>query len=348
MKHFALVTALLLCCTTSVAFAGDAYLGSRRPEAPPKSEGSARVMPNVILGGGGDTIADPIVIPALPYGNSGSTCGFANNYTSPCASSNSPDVVYAFRPLADVCVDIDLCGATYDTQVFVYQNNTSTIVACQDDSPDCGLQTHIQNLPLSAGNIYYIVVEGYAANCGDYELVVTECPPPPVCAKCPANSVPEGEPVCSDGYVDTYDAGCNSTPPTVKRLECEPTITVCGTYGTFDGNTFRDTDWYEFTVTDPTTINVSVSGHGLTGSAVAIIDNVCPPNILCGNFTGGDECETFTCSAAVGPGTYRVFVASFFDGTPCGSEYTLTISDLTCPPVPANNTSWGKVKNIYR
>jgi hypothetical protein len=347
MKLFALVTALLLCCSTSIAFAGDAYLGAQRPGAPPKDPGVSTV-PNVILGGGGDTIADPIVIPALPYGNSGTTCGFNNDYTSPCASSSSPDVVYVFRPTSDVCVDIDLCNSSYDTQVFVYSNNTSTVIACQDDSPDCGLQSHLQNVPLAAGNVYYIVVEGYASNCGDYNLSITECPPPPVCEKCPPTSVPEGEVVCSDGYLDTYNAGCNSDPVTVKRLDCEPSITVCGTYGTFDGNFTRDTDWYEFTVTDPTTINVSVTGGGLTGSALAILDTSCPPNILCGSFVAGDQCEQFTCSAPVGPGTYRVFVASFFDGTPCGSQYVLNITDLTCPPVPANATSWGKVKNIYR
>jgi hypothetical protein len=102
------------------------------------------------------------------------------------------------------------------------------------------------------------------------------------------------------------------------------------------------------TVTAATTLTANVRGHGLSGSALAILDTSCPPNVLCGNFAGGDECSPADCSAVVGPGTYRIFTASFFDGTPCGSTYVLTIGGLTCPPTPAQTTSWGAVKGTYR
>jgi hypothetical protein len=343
MNRTALFAALLSCCLISTAVAGDADLGTKRtPE--PKGYGEA-AQPSIQVGG--DNFGNATVIPALPYVDGGNTCAFADDYVPPCVPQNSPDVVYAFRPTKDMCVDISLCNSGYDTEIVVYANDPSTVVACQDDSPDCGLESHLTNVPLVAGTTYYILVDGYGGACGTYLLEMMECPPPPVCDPCPPGAIAENEPVCGPGYVDNFNGGCNSVPVVTSILTCEPEITVCGTYGTYDAGT-RDTDWYEFTINAPTTITASVTGQGLTGTAVAIIDANCPPVLFDGDFVTDAQCAVSSVSAAVGPGTYRVFVASFFDGTPCGATYVLNLSGLTCPPVPANTTSWGKVKNIYR
>ena len=343
MNRTALFAALLSCCLITPAVAGDVDLGTKRP-LNPKGYGES-AQPSIQVGG--DTFATATVISGLPYSDGGSTCGFNNDLSPICVPSTAPDVFYAFRPTKDMCVDISLCGASYDTEIVVYANTPATVVACQDDSNECGLQSHLANVPLTAGVTYYIQVDGYNTACGDYVLDVTECLPPPVCEPCPPGAVAEGEPACGPGYVDVFNGGCNSVPPVASVLHCEPNITVCGTYGTFDG-TSRDTDWYEITVNAATTITATVTGQGLTGTALAIIDANCPPAVLCGDFTPAGACAPVTCSAAVGPGTYRIFVASYFDGTPCGSTYTLNLEGVTCPPVPANTTSWGKVKNIYR
>jgi len=344
MKRTALISTLLLCCFAASAFAND-NLGTTRPATPPKGFGES-ARPHIQAGG--DNFGTATVIPALPYADGGNTCAFADDYSPPCVPSSAPDVIYVFRPTTDMCIDVSLCNSNYDTELVIYQNGPGTPIACQDDSPDCGLRSHLTNVSLLAGNTYYIMVDGYNLACGDYELVVTECPPPPKCEPCPAGAIAEGEPVCSDGYVDSFNAGCNVDPPVFRILPCEPEITVCGTYGAYNGGSTRDTDWYEVTVSDPTVLTASVTGHGVTGSALAIIDATCPPALLCGSFTQTAECVENSCSVAVGPGTYRIFVASFFDTTPCGSTYTLNIGGLTCPPVPARPTTWGAVKGIYR
>ena len=46
-------------------------------------------------------------------------------------------------------------------------------IACADDV--CGVQSSISDLTLLAGNTYYIVVDGFAQNCGNYQLEVTPC-----------------------------------------------------------------------------------------------------------------------------------------------------------------------------
>ena len=342
MKKYALMVLVLACCAASLAFASDERFSKSRPDHP---KGYSQA-PHDVIQTGGDTFGTATVIPALPYSDAGNTCQYADNYSPACAYSVAPDVVYAFRPTADMCVNVSLCGSGYDTVVGIYQNDPSTLIACDDDS-DCGLQSKLTSVPLTAGNTYYIVVDGYSSACGDYTLSVTQCEPPPVCPPCPAASIQEGEVTCSSGYVDNFDGGCNSSPEVYRHLACAPTQSICGTYGTFDDNSTRDTDWYDIVLTAPTNLTVTVTGGGLTGSAVAILDTSCPPNVFCGQFTPGVACAPVTCTAALAPGTYHIFTASFFDNTPCGTPYVMTVSGLDCP-TPTHTKTWGTLKAIYR
>ena len=350
MRRTALLVTILLCCTACYAFASvpDQLTTDRAPQPKGLSE-----TPQAITLVGGDTFATATVIGALPYSDGGSTCNFLNDYNPPCVPSTARDVVYSFTPSADACLDISLCGSSYDTEIVVYQNNVGTPVACQDDSPDCGLQSHLPPLNVTAGNTYYIVIDGFGSACGTYSLNVIECPPPPVCDPCPAGAQLEGEPTCFDGYIDNTNGGCNSTPTVYTQIPCDDrTHYVCGTYGTFNAGGTRDTDWYRMTVTAPTTITATVVGEGVSGSAIAILDanaDPCNPiNILCGDFNPSAACVPRTCSANVGPGSYIIFTASFFgDGTPCGADYVLAIEGNACP-TPTAASSWGKVKKIYR
>lgn len=346
MRTTACLMALLMSCFAShVRAAGDEFSSSRT--LPPKGTSDIR-QPGTLSGG--ETIATATPITALPFLDGASTCGLINNYDPFCVPEVhvAPDVVYSFTPTSDMCVNISLCGSNYDTEIVVYQNNVGTPIACQDDSPYCGLQSHLEAVPLTAGNTYYIVIDGYFDACGVYRLYVEQCPPPPVCDPCPPLAVLEGEPVCTNGYQDNFNSGCNSTPQRFTPLPCGPGVTICGTYGTFDGNISRDTDWYQFTVHTPTTIQATVQGRGLTGTALGILDTACPPTLLCARLDPTAECATLSCSAAVAPGTYRIAVATLFDGTPCGSPYTLSVSGITCSPTAVRTSSWGTLKGIYR
>jgi hypothetical protein len=53
--------------------------------------------------------------------------------------------------------------------------------------------------------------------------------------ECPVGALLEGEPDCYDGYVDSYNGGCNSNPYVFSVLDpAGGTITLCGTSGVFD------------------------------------------------------------------------------------------------------------------
>ena len=53
---------------------------------------------------GGETVADAVVIAALPYNDSGTTAGYVDDYDEVCpyTGSTSPDVVYSYTPTEEM------------------------------------------------------------------------------------------------------------------------------------------------------------------------------------------------------------------------------------------------------
>ncbi len=133
---------------------------------------------------GGEDIGSAVVIPALPFNDAGNTCSSIDDYDEACpyTGSTSPDVVYSYTPPANDIIDIDLCNSGYDTKVFVYENawTPGSAYACNDDACP-GWRSFIDDLPITAGNTYYIVIDGYGGGCGDYVLDITSNAPPPPC-----------------------------------------------------------------------------------------------------------------------------------------------------------------------
>ena len=285
--------------------------------------------------GGGDTCATATVIPSIPYSDAGSTVGMTNDYDEVCpyTGSTAPVVVYEYTPAANETIDISLCAMSdYDTKLYVYENTCpGTLIACNDDACSSPLSDYVSalyNVPLTAGNTYYIVIDGYGTAAGNYTLDIT----PPCDVTCPAGSTDEGEPDCGLP-VDTVNGGCNSTPNVFGALACDETI--CGT-AAFDGST-RDTDWYEVTVASATVFNFTVEAEFdvLFGKIGQIVDGL--PG--CDNTTGSVDpyglqgpCSPLTITTPPLPaGTYYFFVAPQFTNTfACGAEYYAT---LTCTPV---------------
>ncbi len=206
---------------------------------------------------GGETIDDAFIITGLPFNDAGNTVNNINDYDEACpyTSSISPDVVYSFTPNQEMIINIDLCTSGYDTKVYVYENvvTPGAPYACNDDYAGCIeiYRSMIPTLSLTPGNIYYIVVDGYGGDAGDYTLDIFEFIHCGVeCGDAPL----EGEPELVDGYDDQYNGGCNSNPaaPLMQVLEGDENgeATLCGISGWFlspEGDEFRDTDWFEVT-----------------------------------------------------------------------------------------------------
>jgi hypothetical protein len=288
------------------------------------------IPPGALRQEGGETCALATAISSLPHTATGYTCDNVDDYEEMdgvgCPySSTSPDVVYSYTPGADEVIDIDMLGSSYDTKIWVYEDNcvTGNLIACNDDYyPD--YVSAIFGLGISVGHTYYIVVDGYGGGCGDYLITVSihvDCD-----VVCPTGGIPEGETPCADEYVDNYNGGCNSNPVILQNIDCNTTI--CGTSGTYlyTGLNYRDTDWFRLVITSPTT---------LTWKAVAEF----PLQTLlfdagtedCVDYTMLDyrqvnPCDTATIVWDVQPGVYWLWVGpSVFDSYPCPLEFVMIV-----------------------
>jgi len=306
---------------------------------------------------GGETIATAVPIFALPYTDVGNTCNFLDDYDEACPwTGYAPDAVYAYTPGANITVDISLCDSYYDTKLFVYQDSWTPgfPYACNDDAcsgPNYPYSylSYLGPLPLTGGHTYYIVVDGYGSDCGDYILDVTEHQP---CAECPPGAYVEQEPPEFDYMNDTWNGGCNSTPPVFESLDpaCgTDLVTVCGTSGTDSGISYRDTDWFEIKIQETTTL--TICGIGEFPIQMFLID--AGPG--CANVTildsiSGASCEQVCMIDGVGPGTYWIWVGpSVFSGFPKGLPYLLTIDGYyTGGPSATEQTRWGEIKKYFR
>ena len=119
---------------------------------------------------GGENPASAVVIPSLPYTDSGTTTG----YVSDAANFAGPDVFYSLTVAATTQINASLCGgSTWDTGLSIFIDAggvMGALVASNDDG--CSLQSVLTNVTLVAGS-YYIVVDGYSTNNGPYTLNVS-------------------------------------------------------------------------------------------------------------------------------------------------------------------------------
>jgi hypothetical protein len=146
---------------------------------------SNRVQVSHEIDQGGDDCANATVIGALPYVDSGTTVGASDDYdysgslSCPWAST-SPDVVYQYAPAANEVVDISLCNSQYDTKLMVFEDvcGPPNILACDDDGCGyyVGYTSKISDLNLYFGHTYYIVVDGYGGDAGEYTIDISYSP----------------------------------------------------------------------------------------------------------------------------------------------------------------------------
>lgn len=288
----------------------------------------------------GDTCAAPLAIGSVPFNDTGNTANCTDDYDEICDfnTPGSPDKVYAYTPIADECVDITLCnGSAYDTKLYVYAGScgayqSGVFHACNDDACP-GFVSELLGVNLTGGTTYYIVIDGWGGEFGDYVLDITPCAGP--CdVVCDAAKTPENEPNCGLP-TDTVNGGCNSDPvnPPTSIIACGQEY--CGT-AAFDGAT-RDTDWYEVTVAGSTRFTWTVTAE--FDSLIGLVETIPPGSPNCADSTGflspfglAAPCEVSAVVTDCLPaGTYRFFAAPDFAAlVTCGAEYNARLDCEVC------------------
>jgi hypothetical protein len=113
--------------------------------------------------------ADAPTIPEIPYCDHGTTNGYAANYFNSC-NGGGPDVVYRYTPAVNETVRFSLCGSNFDCVLALWRGcpgEDGEQILCNDDF--CGTSSCLAS-PLTAGEIYYAVINGYEGGTGDYRF----------------------------------------------------------------------------------------------------------------------------------------------------------------------------------
>jgi hypothetical protein len=223
-------------------------------QVPDKDDSHVNPQEGVHPRQGGDTVFDATVIGGVPFNDAGTNAGYVNDYDEACpyTGSTSPDVVYGLIAAEDMAVDVDLCGSSYDTKLYIYDEGLG-LVACNDDfyyGDPCGVYvSKLVGVPMIGGSQYFIVIDGYSGDFGDYLIEVSSfIVDPPCVLECPDGAALEGEPELMDGYVDEYNSGCGS--PGNEPLDYVQVVQpgdFCAASGWYDDG-FRDNDWFRITL----------------------------------------------------------------------------------------------------
>ncbi|MGK3989865.1 MXAN_6577-like cysteine-rich protein [Sorangium sp. So ce136] len=109
----------------------------------------------------------------LPLTRTGSTAGQPNSVTPSCAAaSTAPETVFTYTAPADGSYVISTAGSTFDTVLHAHTGGCGgTTLSCDDDG--AGARTSRLTLPLTAGQVITIVVDGYGGVSGDFTLNIT-------------------------------------------------------------------------------------------------------------------------------------------------------------------------------
>ncbi len=308
----------------------------------------------------GDTIESAMGIAALPYLDTGSTTMAFDDYDETCSwdGSGSPDVVYAIKLPADAYVTVDLCGSTYDTRVYVY-DQARAVIGCNDDSgstdPLCNPpDSRIDALRLEADVPYYIIVDGFGGDSGGYVLKVSVADIPVLV--CPGGARVEGEPPLVFDVDDAFNCGCAcaSPPDRFQKLGADAAGSTYAClrsgWNGYPGAPVFDEDWLTVIVGPDGLLHFELVVERAT--ELIVRRATCETAVYYGYVTA-EANEPATLDVHLAPGTPIWAVLSpspFFDpGIVLPLEYGLHLTiDGQATATANEGRSWGEIKAVYR
>ena len=322
-------------------------LGNRAPDKPATAVIPPPADP-AVLRQGGDTIADAVEI-YMFYIGSGTTAGYTDDYDEVCpySGSTSPDVVYTFVATSSNLLTVDLFGSSYDTKVYLYDENL-TLVACNDDFYS-DYTSRLDAVSVMYGVRYYIVIDGYGGDYGEYQIEVTEVVGDTT--HCPAGGVWEDEPELVDGYIDEHNGGCNSIDDIgyapFQHISSGDFCGYAGWYLSASGSNHRDTDWFTVTIPASGSLNIVGSGDQWTNLYELGPQDCDSVGVLQSVMFGQLSPAGFTVTGVPGTDAWIWVGSTVFEQPPGAPDneylYVLHLEGV----VAVKNHSWSDVKTLF-
>jgi hypothetical protein len=326
--------------------------------------------------GGGDftvCITTPVAGPANDDCSGGFTAACGGTYSGSTAAATSasdpsalcgadPDgngVWYVFAGDGN-SITASLCGSSYDTQINVYSGSCAALTCIGGNDDFCGANSQI-TFTSTLGVNYYILVNGYAAESGNYSLSIT-CATPPAAT---AQDCSGGTTICANtSFSGNSSGGGTFSDFTDTNTDCLDTPE-------------HQTSWYYFSSTTNGTIGMTITPNlntddydwAIWGPMNAV---TCPPNsapVRCsaadGNGTAANITGLGNGATDVSEGPYgdgwvsllnvlagEVYVMVLDNWTASNSPFTLSWqltngANLNCAPLPVELISFsGKNEGI--
>ena len=266
---------------------------------------------------GGNGPANAVLISAPVFRDLGSTNSKSNNASMPSCndggSETSPDSWYKVTLPQGGLISAWTCTSTgreFDTRIGIL-NTSLSVLACNDDSPSCGLQSRITDFSVGAGT-YYIVVDGYNGTSGSYELNVRWQGP----VACSGSNAANAQVISSLPFTETRNLA----------NDCDDYLVTCE----LGGNQGGPDHFYKVTLNAPVMMDVStVCNAAHIDTRIAILD-LDQNKLYCSD--NAPSCPTGQ-SAIVGAllsaGTYYLVIDS---ANLTGGSYQVQVSTTPAPP----------------
>jgi hypothetical protein len=277
---------------------------------------------------GGGTVANDdctgATVAVIGTNDFDNNCATGGPGAGTCAlgGADGADVWFSFTPTG-TCYTFDTLASTGigDTTIQLFDSCTAaSAIGCNDDAGG-GLLSSLTVAGLTPGQQYFVRVAGWGAAParGAGVLTITDSG---TCACDTYAAAPAGSTAEAEACGVDANGGCNATPtPVFEALSCGAIISGTS-WKDFGGAGLRDTDWFEFTITN--TSDIRFTGRAQFTAQLALLNNQCGAGLAV--LAEGDEqlagCSNISLTAnALPAGTYRFFVgmAAAQPDTVCGS-----------------------------
>ena len=224
------------------------------------------------------------------------------------------DIWYSWTASIDGIAILSTCNdADFDTRLAAWEGpcDNLSLVACNDDGLGCAnYSSSALVIPVTAGNSYTLQIGGFAlVSVGTGTFTICEGDE---CLGGCFTECAKGDTIEIEQCGEDINGGCNGSGAVDQIAVGE---TICGT--TFASAGIRDTDWYEFTITERLRMSLTVEAN--IPVTLFFLSAECPTPAFQTGSTFNEPCPAVL-EACLDPGTYRAFVgAGGFDGVPCGS-----------------------------
>ena len=267
----------------------------------------------------GETCATAISVSSLPFNETGNTSGKGDDYdeTDACSSSymKGDDIVYTYTPSEDKLVTIKLTNTGSWVGVFLFDGCPDAGATCVDmDGSSLG-DPSIDNVTLTGGTTYYIVISTWASpQSTPYTIDISAC--------------------------DGVGSSC-SNAHSIGAIPFSDSNTSCGAcsiYSSSDacGSTYMNGQEYVYEYIPSSNEDILVSLSGTNGGSGVYVIKDCPDVGTCVAYDVDYYGDPDLVSASLVAGEIYYFVVGFTSTQDCDA-FSLNIIKNDPPPACGDN-----------